>query len=389
MPSENQPSISIRSPHLKGAEIAWFAPLCNGDDEFLGAHDMSYKSSWENTSRILLNADKKGFRNILCPSSYQVGQDTLTFAAGVAPLTEQINLLPAIRCGEIHPPMLARTIATLDHMLKGRLTLNIISSDLPGTKLSSEARYQRSREVINILKQAWTREQIDFQGDFYSLQLPTEPIKPYQQNGGPLLYFGGYSPAGVDLCAEHCDVYLMWPETQQRLTELMQNMSDKAAGYGRKVDFGLRIHVIVRETESEARAAANKLMSKLEAEKGKEIRERALDAKSYGVSRQATMRDLADEEGFVEPHIWTGIGRGRSGCGAAIVGNPDQVKNKILDYMDMGMRAFIFSGYPHKEECDLFARYVLPELETFSMPEAQGRKPSQEPDTPLAAGLRK
>ena len=386
-----KPDIVIRSPHLEGAEVSWFAPLCNGDDEFLGHHDIRYKSDWSNTSNVLLTADRLGYRNILCPSSYQVGQDTLTFASAIAPLTSQINLLAAVRCGEVHPPMLGRTIATLDHILKGRLTINIISSDLPGTKMESAARYQRSREVIEILKQGWTQDHIDFKGEFYNIQLSTtDPVKPYQQNGGPLLYFGGYSPAAVDLCAEHCDVYLMWPETEERLQELMQNMSDKAAGYGRKVDFGLRIHVIVRETEEEARAAASELMKYIELDeaKGTEIRERALDAKSYGVARQAEMRALAQDDGFAEPNLWTGIGRARSGCGGAIVGNPDQVLAKIHRYMDMGIRAFIFSGYPHASECKLFANYVLPKIKTFSMPEAQGRRPQYTPSTPLGAGVR-
>ena len=386
-----KPDIVIRSPHLEGAEVSWFAPLCNGDDEFLGHHDIRYKSDWSNTSNVLLTADRLGYRNILCPSSYQVGQDTLTFASAIAPLTSQINLLAAVRCGEVHPPMLGRTIATLDHILKGRLTINIISSDLPGTKLESAARYQRSREVIEILKQGWTQDHIDFKGEFYNIQLSTtDPVKPYQQNGGPLLYFGGYSPAAVDLCAEHCDVYLMWPETEERLQELMQNMSDKAAGYGRKVDFGLRIHVIVRETEEEARAAASELMKYIELDeaKGTEIRERALDAKSYGVARQAEMRALAQDDGFAEPNLWTGIGRARSGCGGAIVGNPDQVLAKIHRYMDMGIRAFIFSGYPHASECKLFANYVLPKIKTFSIPEAQGRRPQYTPSTPLGAGVR-
>ncbi len=381
--------IQIRSPHLEGAEVAWFAPLCNGDDEFLGHHDSRYKSDWSNTSNVLLTADRMGYRNILCPSSYQVGQDTLTFASAVAPLTSNINILAAIRCGEVHPPMLGRAIATLDHILKGRLTINIISSNLPGTDLSSAERYQRSREVIEILKQGWTQDHIDFKGEFYNIQLDnTAPVKTYQQNGGPLLYFGGYSPPAVDLCAEHCDVYLMWPETEGRLQELMKNMSEKAARYGRKVDFGLRVHVIVRETEEEVRAAADRLMTYVEDEKGKEIRERALDAKSYGVSRQSEIRAMSKDDGFVEPHLWTGIGRARSGCGAAIVGNPDQVVQKIKRYMDMGIRAFIFSGYPHADECKLFAKYVLPQIKTFSMPEMQGRKLAHEPLSPLAAGER-
>ena len=383
-------SIQIRSEHLTGAEVAWFAPLCNGDDEFLSRHDFKYKSDWSNTSNVLLTADRLGYRNILCPSSYQVGQDTLTFASAVAPLSQQINILAAIRCGEVHPPMLGRAIATLDHMLKGRLTINIISSNLPGTDLSSAERYQRSREVIEILKQGWTQDYIDFQGEFYDIKLATtEPVKPYQQNGGPLLYFGGYSPPAVDLCAEHCDVYLMWPETEGKLEELMINMSQKAASYGRTVDFGLRVHVIVRETEAEARAAAQRLMTYVEEERGKEIRERALDAKSYGVSRQSAVRESADDEGFAEPFLWTGIGRARSGCGAALVGNPDQVLAKIQRYMDMGIRAFIFSGYPHLDECRLFANYVLPQIETVSMPEVQGRKPQNTPHSPLGAGVRR
>lgn len=383
-------AIKIRSKDLKGAEVAWFAPLCNGDDEYLSKHDLRYKSDWSNTSNVLLTADRLGYRNILCPSSYQVGQDTMTFASAVAPLTQNINLLAAIRCGEVHPPMLGRAIATLDHILKGRLTINIISSNLPGTNLGSAERYQRSREVIEILKQGWTQDYIDFEGEFYKIKLDnTDPVKTYQQNGGPLLYFGGYSPPGVDLCAQHCDVYLMWPETTPKLTQLMQNMSDKAATYGRTVDFGLRIHVIVRETEEEARAAAKKLMAFVDDERGEEIRLRALDGKSYGVSRQTAMREQADNDGFVEEYLWTGIGRARSGCGGAIVGNPDQVLAKIKSYMDLGIRAFIFSGYPHLDECKLFGKYVLPQLQTVSMPVVQGRIPTIEPLSPLAGGIRK
>ena len=372
-----------QQPIFEGAEISWFAPLCDGDDDFLGHRNPEFKSSWENTSAIVRAADSFGFRNILCPSSYQVGQDTLTFASAIAPLTKQINLLTAIRCGEVHPPMLARAIATLDHILKGRLTINIISSDLPGTVLPSSERYARSREVIEILKQAWTQKEINFQGKYYNIKLPAAPIKPYQQNGGPLLYFGGYSPDGVALCAEHCDVYLMWPETEDKLQGLMSTMKDKAADFGRTVQFGLRVHVIVRETEEEAKVYAQYLISTLDLEKGNEIKNRAQDARSLGVSRQSDLRESADEEYFVEPHLWTGIGLARSGCGAAIVGNPDQVYDKIQRYIKMGIRSFIFSGYPHKKEAAYFAELVLPRLKTISLPEVLGRIPMETPNTPL------
>jgi|TARA_B100000795_G_C22802447_1_gene442655 alkanesulfonate monooxygenase len=379
--------IKIRSKELIGSEISWFAPICDGDDRYLGERNRKYKSSWENTSDILLTADNLGYRNILCPSSYQVGQDTLPFVSAVSPLTKNINILAAIRCGEIHPPMLARTLSTIDHILKGRLTINIISSNLPGEDISSQDRYQRSREVIEILKQSWNKEEINFKGQFYNLKLPTNPVKPYQ-NGGPMLYFGGYSPSALDLCAEHCDVYLMWPETEDNLKSLMKTMSDKAAKFNRKIDFGLRVHVVVRDTEEEAREYANSIISKLEIEKGTEIRERALDSKSLGVSRQKKMRDLSKKDGYIEPNLWTGIGKGRSGCGAAIVGNPDQVIYKLNKYMEMGIRSFILSGYPHKEECKIFAKLVLPKLKTISLLQEQNKMPVNEPLTPLAAGTR-
>ena len=374
---------------IEGAEVSWFAPLCDGDDDFLGNRNPDFKSSWENTSKIIKTADQLGFRNVLCPSSYQVGQDTLSYVAGMAPLTEQINFLAAVRCGELHPPMLARTIATLDHMLKGRLTINIISSDLPGTKLSSPERYARSREVIEILKQSWTQDRIEFKGKHYQLNLPTDPVKPYQQNGGPLLYFGGYSPDGVDLCAEHCDVYLMWPETETKLQELMNNITNKASEYDRTVQFGLRVHVIVRETEQEARAYAKDLLSKLDLDLGKDIRNRAQDATSLGVARQTMLREEADNQHYVEPHLWTGIGLARSGCGVSIVGNPDQVLAKLERYMEMGIRSFILSGYPHQQECELFAKHVLPRLKTVSLPEVLGRRPNTTPNSPLGNGVRK
>ncbi|MDG1024103.1 MAG: LLM class flavin-dependent oxidoreductase [Flavobacteriaceae bacterium] len=373
---------------INGAEISWFAPICDGDDEFLGARDIKFKSSWENTSQIVKTADQLGYSNVLCPSSYQVGQDTLSYVAAMAPITEKINFLAAIRCGEVHPPMLARTLATLDHILKGRLTINIISSDLPGDKLPSSERYARSREVIQILKQAWTQDEINFKGSFYNFKLPSKPVKPYQQNGGPLLYFGGYSPEGVELCAEFCDVYLMWPDTEVKLQNMISNMRSKAVKYKRTLQFGLRVHVIVRETEQEAKSYADSLISRLDLDLGKDIKNRAQDSKSLGVSMQSNLRNISDQDYYAEPFLWTGIGLARSGCGAAIVGNPDQVYDKLKRYMDMGIHAFILSGYPHQQECELFAKYVLPKLKNISLPEVLGRVPQTEPKTPLGKGPR-
>ncbi|MFD0910638.1 MULTISPECIES: LLM class flavin-dependent oxidoreductase [Ruegeria] len=381
--------VPITSPDLDAAEVSWFAALCSDDYQFLGVPDGDLRSSWEHCSGIVKEAEAQGFRNILCPSSYQVGQDTLSFVAGCAPITEKINLLAAVRCGEMQPIMLARTIATLDHMLKGRLTVNIISSDFPGEKAESSYRYQRSREVVEILKQAWTQDEINYQGQVYNFSgLTTDPAKPYQ-TGGPLLYFGGYSPDALKLCGQHCDVYLMWPETKDQLAERMKAVHAVADEYGRTLDYGLRVHMIVRDTEAEAKEYADYIVSKLDDEYGRAIRERALDATSLGVSHQARNRELADKYGYVEPGLWTGVGRARSGCGAALVGSTDQVLSKIEEYQKMGIRAFIFSGYPHMDEARHFGTRVMPHLKTCSLPEAYGRVPADTPATPLGNGVRR
>ena len=381
--------VRVTSQETEAVEVSWFSALCSDDYAHLGVPDASLKSSWEHCSQIVKTAEEQGFRNILCPSSYQVGQDTLSFVAGCAPITSKINLLAAVRCGEMQPIMLARTLATLDHMLEGRLTVNIISSDFPGQIEDSAYRYQRSREVVQILKQAWTQDVINFKGEIYQFENVTaDPAKPYQQNGGPLLYFGGYSPSALALCAEFCDVYLMWPETKEILTQRMKAVSSLAEQHNRTLDYGLRVHIIVRDTEKEAREYAQDLVSKLDDGKGSSIRDRALDSTSLGVAHQAKNREIADGFGYIEPHLWTGVGRARSGCGAALVGSTDQILSELESYQKMGIRAFILSGYPHMDECVSFGSKIMGQLETCSLPHIYGRVPDTPPLTPLAAGER-
>jgi alkanesulfonate monooxygenase len=383
--------VPIRSAGSRAVEVAWFATICSEDYEFLTVPDGSLRSSFAHAADVVRTADRLGYQNCLYPSGWEVGQDTLTFAAAVAPSLEQASQLVAVRCGEVHPPMLARALSTLDHLTAGRLCVNIISSDLPGTRADSATRYRRSGEVIEILKQAWTRDRIDFHGEFYDLDLETLPGRPYQQNGGPLLYFGGISKDALALAAKHADVYLMWPESEGDLAATMRSVADQAAAHGRVVDFGLRVHVVVRETEAEARAAADRLISRIDVEKALEIKRRSVDATSAGVARQNAARAAAVASGdlYIEPHLWSGIGLARSGCGAAIVGDPDQVHAKLQRYVDMGIRAFILSGYPHVDECERFAQLVLPRLQTCRFADVQGRRPRTTPVTPLTTGPRR
>jgi alkanesulfonate monooxygenase len=344
-------------------EISWFSALCDDDYEFLGVPDPRLASSWEHCRDIVLAAEAGGFDNILLPSGYALGIDTTIFASAIAVLTKRIRLLMAVRIGETWPPQLARQIATLDRILGGRLTVNIISSDMPGEQMDSAPRYARTVEAMKILKTVLNGEHLDHQEEHWQFDL--DPPRVTTVSGKcPPLYFGGLSEAAREAAAEACDVYLMWPETLAGARDVIADMNARAARRGRKLKYGFRSHVIVRETEAEARDYATRLLSKLDDTKGAEIRAKSLDSQSAGVARQAELREAsAGNEGYIEDNLWTGIGRARSGCGAAIVGNPDQVLAKLRAYQAEGIEAFILSGYPHLNECDLFARYVLPHID--------------------------
>lgn len=343
-------------------EVSWFSALCDDDYEFLGQPDPKLASSWEHCRDIVLQAESGGFDNILLPSGYQLGIDTTVFAGAIAPLTRRIRLLMAVRIGEDWPPQLARRIATLDRILGGRLTVNIISSEMPGEKLASAPRYARTLEAMHILKSLLNGEHLAHQGEHWNLDL--DPPRVGTVSGKcPPLYFGGLSEDAREAAAAGCDVYLMWPDTMPAVREIIADMKARAARHGRSLKFGYRAHIVVRETEAEARTAASRLLSKLDAATGEAIRAKSLDSTSTGVARQAQLREAAGDEGYVEDNLWTGIGRARSGCGAAIVGDPDQVLAKLKAYQAEGIEAFILSGYPHAAEADLFARHVLPKLE--------------------------
>jgi sulfoquinovose monooxygenase len=347
---------------LPPCEVSWFAALCDDDYEFLGVPDPQLKSSFEHCRNIVLAAEQGGFDNILLPSGYALGIDTIAFAAGVAPSLRRMQLLVAVRCGEIWPPQLVRQLATLDRMLDGRLTVNIISSEMPGETLASAPRYGRTVEVMNILRASLNGDRVKHNGEHYRLDLDPPGARTVSGRA-PSFYFGGLSEDAREAAAEAADVYLMWPDRMPEVANIIADMKSRAAKRGRSLKFGYRVHVIVRETEAEARAYARRLLSRLDAGAGDAIRKRSLDHASAGVRRQAEIRDASDDEGFVEDNLWTGIGRARSGCGAAIVGDPDQVLAKLNAYRALGLEAFILSGYPHAAECDLFARHVLPKLD--------------------------
>lgn len=343
-------------------EISWFAALCDDDHTRLGVDEPELLSSWPHCRAIAEAAEAGGFDNLLLPSGYALGIDATAFAAGLAPVLERIHLLLAVRVGELVVPQLARQIATLDRMLGGRLTVNVISSDLPGESRSSAERYGRTIETMEVLRDLLDGRAVAHHGEH--LDVEVDPPRATTVDGRcPPLYFGGLSEPARAVAAAQADVYLMWPDTVAATAALIEEMQARAGLHGRRLRFGFRTHVILRDTEAEARAAAADLIAEVDDEVGRRIRQRSLDSGSAGVARQAELRDGADEDGFVEDHLWTGIGRARSGAGAALVGDPDQVRSTIERYRAAGIDAFILSGYPHRAEAERVARDLLPVLD--------------------------
>jgi alkanesulfonate monooxygenase len=342
----------------RSLEVAWFAALCDDDADVIGDPARAHLSSFEHCSAIALEAERQGFDSILLPSGYELGIDNTVFAAGIATMTSRIRLLLAIRTGELWPPQLARQLASLDQMSGGRLDVNAISSPLPGEALDSAARYRRTAEVLGVLDDLLEGR------DAKVGEAVVGPPRIARTIGRrPPYYFGGLSDEAREVAASIADVYLMWPDRLDRVASVVDDLRHRASSHGRQLRFGYRIHVVVRSTESEARSAARALVASIDDAEGAVIRSKALDSGSVGVARQAELRDLADDEGYVDGVVFTGIGRARSGCGAAVVGSPEQIVAYLSQLVDLGMESVILSGYPHRDECRRFGEMVLPLLD--------------------------
>ena len=346
--------------HDRPLEISWFAPACWGDTARLGVDDPTRRATYAYNRHVLELADRLGYRNVLIPSSFVPGMDPWTLAASIGPGLATARLLPAVRVGEFDPPMLARAAKGLQQAMDGRLTINIISSERAGEVLGSTERYQRTGEAMALLKAFWRDDHVRHEGEWWTYDLPTTATRTRTP---PPLYVGGTSEAAREVAAEHADVYLMWVETVDATAALVADLRARAARHGRTLRFGLRTHVLVRETEQAARAAAAELVSELDPDSGRRLKASRHDHASEGVRRQDALRAAAGDDGFVEEALWTGIGVARSGVGAAITGSPDQVEAKLRAYADLGIDSFILSGYPLDDEAERVAELVLPRFE--------------------------
>ncbi|MFV3306926.1 FMNH2-dependent alkanesulfonate monooxygenase [Pseudomonas sp. NY15181] len=345
--------------------VFWFLPT-HGDGHFLGTSEGARPVSLPYLKQIAQAADSLGYYGVLIPTGRSC-EDSWVVASALAPLTERLRYLVAIRPGIISPTVSARMAATLDRLSGGRLLINVVTGGDPdenrgdGIHLSHAERYEVTDEFLRIWRRVLQGESVDFAGKHLQVE-NAKALYPPIQKPYPPLYFGGSSAEAHDLAAEQVDVYLTWGEPPQAVAQKIADVREKAAKQGRTVKFGIRLHVIVRETAEEAWQAADKLIANISDETIASAQKSFARFDSEGQRRMAALHGGRRDQLEIYPSLWAGVGLVRGGAGTALVGDPQQVAERIKEYADLGIDSFIFSGYPHLEEAYRFAELVFPLL---------------------------
>ena len=353
--------------HPPAPTMFWFLPT-SGDGPYLGSREGARPAEFGYLREIACAADRLGFGGVLLPTG-PACLDGWTTASALAPLTERLKFLVALRPGVLSPALAARQAVALDQFSNGRLLLNVVTGGNPtdlqadGLYLSHEERYRQTSEFLTIWRAITAGETLSFKGRHLSSDngapLPFRPVQtPY-----PPLYFGGSSDEGIEVAAEHVDYYLTWGEPLAHVAEKFERVRAAAARRGRTVRFGLRIHLIVRETEAEAWGAAGRLISRISDEAIATARTRlGKVSESEGQRRMAALHGYRRDSLMVGPNLWAGPGLVRDGAGTALVGDPQTVAARLREYKAIGVDTVIASGYPHLEEAYRVAELLFPAL---------------------------
>ncbi len=362
-------------------DIFWFLPT-SGDTRYLGKSNSGRPVTIDYMQQIAVAADKLGYDGILIPTGSGC-LDPWVVAGSVAPVTHKLKLLVALRTALTKPTAAARMAATLDQATRGRLLLNVVaggdSAELAGDGifLDHDARYDEAGEFLSIWRRLLQGETVDFDGEHHRVK-GAQLLFPAVQQPHPPLYFGGSSNAAHDLAAEQVDAYLTWGEPPAAVAEKIADVRARAARRGRKPHFGVRLHVIVRETNEEAWAEADKLISRLDDDTIAKVQARFASMDSEGQRRMAALHGGRRDKLEVSPNLWAGVGLVRGGAGTALVGDPQTVAARLKEYADLGVDTFVLSGYPHLEEAWRFAELVFPLL--------PGKKPVTIQDQVITGG---
>ena len=356
-------------------KIHWFLPTGGDSREVLPEGDNPHwrAPSHDYLGQIASACDVLGYEAILTPCGTMC-EDAWLATASLIPLTERLKFLVAFRPGFLSPTLAAQMASTYQRMSGGRLLINIVTGAEPrelnrfGDWLDKEARYERTGEFLQIMRNAWTDEPYDFEGKYYKVAQATTRQIP---EPAPPVYFGGASPAAEAVAAQHVDVYLAWGEPPAMVEERLARMRGLAAEHDRELTYGIRFHVIARESSEEAWAVANNMLAHMSDEAIAAAQSDFAATMSEGQRRMAALHGGDASNLEIHPNVWAGIGLVRGGVGTALVGSYDEVADRIAEYHDLGFDEFILSGYPHLEEAYWFAEGVMPVLRERGLLEAK------------------
>jgi alkanesulfonate monooxygenase len=346
-------------------DIFWFLPTF-GDGHFIGSNDLGRSPNFSYLLQIAHAAESLGYEGVLIPTGRSC-EDSFATAAALAPLTTTLKLLCAIRPGTISPNVAARMVNTINRISGGRVLVNVVAGGDPaeaaadGIFLSHDERYALTDEFLTVWRQLQGGEKVSLDGAHVKVRDAELLLFPDTQPE-PSLFLGGSSAAAHDVVAKHIDVYLTWSEPPKDVDQKLADVRQRAKAQGREVRFGLRSQIVVRETEAEAWAAADRLLSRVDDDLISEAQAALGKFESEGQTRLLRLHQGRRDRLVVSANLWAGFGLVRGGVGCAIVGSPQQVAERILEYQALGIDYFILSGLPHLEEAYRFAELAFPLL---------------------------
>ncbi|HEY0235477.1 MAG TPA: FMNH2-dependent alkanesulfonate monooxygenase [Afipia sp.] len=349
----------------KNVSVLWFLPT-HGDSRYLGTTIGGRDVNFNYLRQVAQAADQLGYYGVLLPTGRSC-EDSWVVASSVAPWTERLRYLVAVRPGLQSPSVAARMTATLDRVTNGRLLINVVTGGDPvenkgdGVFLDHDERYAVTREFLNVYNDLLSGNTVNVQGKHISIE-DGRLLFPPVQTPRPPLYFGGSSDAGIDVAVDTVDKYLTWGEPPAQVAEKVKRVKAAAEKRGRQLSFGIRLHVIVRETNEAAWSAADGLIQYVTDETVTSAQKIFARMDSVGQQRMAQLHGGRRDKLEISPNLWAGVGLVRGGAGTALVGDPQTVAARIREYQELGVDTFILSGYPHLEEAYRFAELVFPLL---------------------------
>lgn len=352
-------------PAAAAANVLWFLPT-HGDGHYLGTSHGAREVSLAYLKQVAQAADQLGYFGVLIPTGRSC-EDSWIVASALAPLTEKLRYLIAVRPGLLEPAVAARMTATLDRISNGRVLINVVTGGDPvenrgdGSFLDHAERYEVTAEFLDIYSRLLSGEEVTAEGKHLRIE-GGKLLYPPVQTPHPPLYFGGSSEAAHEVAARQIQKYLTWGEPPHLVAGKIRDLRARAAAVGRELSFGIRLHVIVRDTNEEAWAAAEKLIQHVDDATIAEAQKVFSRMDSVGQKRMSALHGGRRDKLEVAPNLWAGVGLVRGGAGTALVGDPETVAARMKEYMSLGIDTFVLSGYPHLEEAYRFAENVFPLL---------------------------